>query len=49
MALRCGQFSEDNRSVRVHAGAGIMPSSDPDKEWIETGAKMEAFTSALEG
>ena len=49
LALRCGQFSEDNRSVRVHAGAGIMPSSDPDKEWIETGAKMEAFTSALEG
>ncbi|MGK2308806.1 isochorismate synthase [Cutibacterium sp. V947] len=49
LALRCGQFSEDNRSVRVHAGAGIMPSSDPDKEWIETGAKMEAFKSVLEG
>ncbi|MDU1418668.1 MAG: chorismate-binding protein [Cutibacterium avidum] len=32
LALRCGQFSEDNRSVRVHAGAGIMPSSDPDKD-----------------
>ncbi|MDO4411726.1 isochorismate synthase MenF [Cutibacterium sp.] len=49
LALRCGQFSNDNRSVRVHAGAGIMPSSDPDKEWIETGAKMEAFKSVLEG
>ncbi|WCC80656.1 chorismate-binding protein [Cutibacterium equinum] len=49
LALRCGQFSPDNQSVRVHAGAGIMPSSDPDKEWIETRAKMEAFTSVLEG
>lgn len=47
LALRCGQFSDDDRSVRVHAGAGIMPTSDPDKEWIETGAKMEAFRSGL--
>ena len=47
LALRCGQFAPDNYSVRVFAGAGIMPGSDPEKEWTETGAKMEAFLSGL--
>lgn len=47
IGLRCGQFSPGSRRVRVFAGAGIMPSSDPAKEWLETGAKMEAFRSAL--
>ncbi|WP_130865155.1 isochorismate synthase [Acidipropionibacterium timonense] len=49
LALRCGQFSADSREVRMYAGAGIMPSSDPAKEWIEIGAKMEAFASGLPG
>lgn len=47
LALRCGQFSEDSRQVRMFAGAGILPTSDPAKEWIEVGAKMEAFGDAL--
>lgn len=47
IGLRCGQFAPGSRQVRVFAGAGIMPSSDPAKEWLETGAKMEAFLSVL--
>lgn len=47
IGLRCGQFAPGSRRVTVYAGAGIMPSSDPAKEWLETGAKMEAFLSAL--
>ncbi|BDQ39908.1 isochorismate synthase MenF [Cutibacterium granulosum] len=48
LALRCGQFSTDSRQVRLFAGAGIMPTSDPHHEWIEIGAKMQAFSSVLE-
>lgn len=48
LALRCGQFSDDSQQVRLYAGAGIMPTSDPAKEWIEVGAKMEAFWTTLE-
>ncbi|MDN6555680.1 MAG: chorismate-binding protein, partial [Acidipropionibacterium acidipropionici] len=47
IGLRCGQFAPGSRRVTVYAGAGIMPSSDPAKEWLETGAKMEAFLAAL--
>nr|WP_245935076.1 chorismate-binding protein [Acidipropionibacterium virtanenii] len=47
IALRCGQFAPGSRNVKVFAGAGIMPSSDPAKEWLETGAKMEAFLHSL--
>lgn len=49
IGLRCGQFEPGSRSVRVFAGAGIMPTSDPDKEWLETGAKMEAFRGCISG
>lgn len=49
IGLRCGQFTPGSRRVTVFAGAGIMPSSDPAKEWLETNAKMEAFLSALTG
>lgn len=47
LALRCGQFSDDSRQIRLYAGAGIMPTSDPAKEWLEVGAKMEAFNDCL--
>lgn len=49
IGLRCGRFAPGSRRIRVFAGAGIMPSSDPAKEWLETGAKMEAFLSCLSG
>lgn len=47
IALRCGQISGDRRSIRVLAGGGIMPDSDPDLEVAETQAKMRPVLQAL--
>ncbi|WP_231550629.1 isochorismate synthase [Actinomyces polynesiensis] len=47
IALRCGQVSDDRRSVRVFAGGGIMPDSVPEVELAETRAKMAPVLEAL--
>ncbi|MDO5729370.1 MAG: isochorismate synthase [Actinomycetaceae bacterium] len=47
IALRCGQLSADRHSIRVFAGGGIMPDSDPDLEVAETQAKMRPVLQAL--
>ncbi|MDO5719220.1 MAG: chorismate-binding protein [Actinomycetaceae bacterium] len=47
IALRCGQISGDRYSIRVLAGGGIMPDSDPDLEVAETQAKMRPVLQAL--
>lgn len=47
IALRCGQMSGDRRSIRVLAGGGIMPDSNPDLEVAETQAKMRPVLQAL--
>lgn len=47
IALRCGQVSADRHSIRVFAGGGIMPDSDPDLEVAETQAKMRPILQAL--
>lgn len=47
IALRCGQVSEDRRSVRVFAGGGIMPDSVPEVELAETRQKMAPVLEAL--
>lgn len=47
IALRCGQLSEDRTSIRVFAGGGIMPDSNPDMELAETRAKMRPLLEAL--
>lgn len=47
IALRCGQLSEDRRSVRVFAGGGIMPDSVPEVELAETRQKMAPVLEAL--
>lgn len=47
IALRCGQFSEDRKQVRVFAGGGIMPDSVPELELAETRAKMRPVLEAL--
>ncbi len=41
IALRCGHLEEDDHALRVFAGAGIMPDSDPAEELIETRRKMQ--------
>lgn len=46
IALRCGQFEARNR-IRLFAGAGIMPDSDPLTELVETGAKFAPMRTAL--
>lgn len=48
LALRCAQLSPGSRRARIFAGAGILPSSQPDKEWHETQAKMAPMREALQ-
>ena len=45
IALRCGLAS--GTRLRLFAGAGIMPDSDPDAELAETEAKMRPLLDAL--
>ena len=45
IALRCGLAS--GTRLRLFAGAGIMPDSDPDLELTETEAKMRPLLDAL--
>lgn len=45
ITIRCGILRRD--SVRVFAGAGIVPGSKPELEWEETSAKMTLMLSAL--
>ena len=45
IALRCGLTS--GTRLRLFAGAGIMPDSDPDAELAETEAKMRPLLDAL--
>lgn len=48
IALRCGEVcASDPRQVRVIAGGGIMPTSDPEAELAETQAKMRPLLHAL--
>ncbi len=46
-ALRCALANES--SWRLFAGAGIVPESDPDKEWEETALKLGTARAALTG
>ena len=46
IALRCGQLEDRNR-IRLYAGAGIMPDSDPVTEVAETNAKLAPMRRAL--
>jgi menaquinone-specific isochorismate synthase len=45
VALRCARIS-GHRAV-LHAGAGIVAGSDPDREWKETAAKFGPMYAAL--
>lgn len=47
IALRCGQLLSDRTQIRVFAGGGIMPDSNPDMELAETRAKMRPLLEAL--
>jgi menaquinone-specific isochorismate synthase len=47
IALRCGQISEDQKSIRLFAGCGVVAGSDPAKELAESQAKLAPVKSAL--
>jgi menaquinone-specific isochorismate synthase len=48
IALRCGQLSEDLKSIRIFAGCGIVAGSDPTNEYAESQAKLMPMRTALE-
>lgn len=45
IAIRCGTVND--RWVRLFAGAGIVPASDPASEWAETEAKLGTMLRAF--
>lgn len=47
IALRCGQISEDQKSIRLFAGCGIVSGSDPLQEFAESQAKLAPVKNAL--
>jgi menaquinone-specific isochorismate synthase len=48
IALRCGQLTHNNKSIRIFAGCGIVAGSDPEKEFAESQAKLMPMRTALE-
>ncbi len=46
IALRSAQFGEGGR-ISAHAGAGIVPGSDPEAELLETRMKFRPIVDAL--
>ena len=48
IALRCGQLSNDKKSIRIFAGCGIVAGSDPATEFAESQAKLMPMRTALE-
>lgn len=48
IALRCGQLSKDNKSIRIFAGCGVVAGSDPANELAESQAKLMPMRTALE-
>ncbi|CAN5379016.1 chorismate-binding protein [soil metagenome] len=48
IALRCGELCEDQVTMRLFAGGGIVAASDPEAELAETEIKLAAMRYALE-
>lgn len=36
LALRCGQITNNGKSIRIYAGCGIVAGSDPEREHAES-------------
>lgn len=45
VAIRCGKINP--HQIELFAGAGIVPDSQPEKEWQETTNKLSTMLSAL--
>ena len=48
IALRCGELSDGDKSIRIFAGCGIVAGSDPITEYAESQAKLMPMRTALE-
>jgi menaquinone-specific isochorismate synthase len=48
IALRCGELSNENKTIRIFAGCGIVAGSDPAIEYAESQAKLMPMRTALE-
>ena len=49
VTIRCAEFSADRRTAHLFAGGGIVADSDPQAEFAETEAKLQAMTRAITG
>jgi isochorismate synthase len=47
VAIRSGHIESGGGAAHAYAGAGVVSGSDPHEEWLETQAKLQAFTSCL--
>ncbi|MBJ7539333.1 isochorismate synthase [Marinomonas transparens] len=45
IAIRCAEVSANK--VKLFAGAGVVPDSTPESEWLETSAKMRTMINAF--
>jgi isochorismate synthase len=45
IAIRCAEVS--GNKVTLFAGAGVVPDSNPESEWLETSAKMRTMLNAF--
>jgi isochorismate synthase len=45
IAIRCAEVS--GNKVKLFAGAGVVPDSSPESEWLETSAKMRTMINAF--
>ena len=48
IALRTGELSEDQKSMRIFSGCGIVAGSNPEDELSESQAKLSPMRTALE-
>lgn len=48
IALRTGELSEDEKSIRIFSGCGIVAGSNPEDELAESQAKLSPMRTALE-
>ena len=48
IALRTGELSEDEKTIRIFSGCGIVAGSNPDDELAESQAKLSPMRTALE-
>ena len=48
IALRTGEISDDQKSIRIFSGCGIVAGSNPEDELAESQAKLSPMRTALE-